>query len=747
MASNQTGFLLNIHGMTCAGCVARVEKAVARIPHATISVDLLQHQAQVTGVTVDAAIAAIRTAGYEASLIHPRTAATHPSATDSSSTQVRSGARLFGRRMSLLALAGLALTLSAVDMAAMLSGHHWLPPAAAMGLASLTLVLFGSPLFPKAFAAIRQGSANMQTLLLLGSGSAYAWSIGVWLGLWSGPIYFEATTVVLSMHHLGQWLEARARQRAIDALAPYLQSAHQEARRLDRTRPHGHTLVPAHALRPGDQVQTQSGETLVADGLVVSGHGYVDESLLTGESMPVERHEGQLVYAGTRLLSGNLTLNIQVPHEQWRREVIGQQLQQALLSKAPIAAMADRLAAWFVPAVVVFAIANALGQWWWGMAPAILVERTIAILVVACPCALGLATPTAMAAGLAVAARHGWLFRNAGAIETLAKVTHVAMDKTGTLTMGRPKLLAIESAHDQARPITPEDFPGWLALACGAEQGSQHPLAGALLSHVAGRPMPKLQSVETLAGQGLLVRTDEGRVLRVGSSCWVSSMTTSQRPAKEPTQWQHASCIEVAEQDGAWLGRVWIGDALRPGARSLVSHLKRMGIQVALISGDRQASVQAAATAVGIEPDRVYAQASPEHKARPFSDWRAAGGVVAMVGDGLNDSLALSQADVGIAMAAGASTALQAADVTLTNSQDISQLQGVLKLARDTVGRVRQNLFFAFVFNVLALPAAAFGWLSPALAGGAMALSASMVVGHAVGLLGWKPRPVVNEPA
>jgi Cu+-exporting ATPase len=707
MASNESGFLLAIHGMTCAGCVARVEKAIARIPHATIAVDLLQHQAQVTGLTVDAAIAAIRAAGYEASLL---------------SSQPQPRVERLDHRPSLLLIAGLALAVSTVDMVVMLIGHHWLSMGASMGLASLVLVLFGSPLLPKAVGAIRRASANMQTLLILGSGSAYAWSTGVWLGAWSGPVYFEATTVVLSMHHLGQWLEARARRRAIEALEPYLNPS----------------IGQAQALHPGDQIRAQAGETLPADGVVVSGHGHVDESLLTGESMPMHRAQGQLVYAGTQLLSGDLTIQIELPREQWRREVIGRQLQQALLSKAPIAAMADRLAARFVPTVLILAVLNGLAQWWFGVASSVVIERTIAILVVACPCALGLATPTAIAAGLAVAARHGWLFRNAGAIESLAKVTHVALDKTGTLTMGRPKLLAIESAHESARPVMPEDFPDWLALACRAEQGSHHPLAGALLSHVAGRSLPDLQSVEELDGQGLRIKAGNGRMYCIGAPHWISSVAASQRPAKEPAQWGYASCVEVAEESGAWLGRVWIGDALRPGAKALVSQLQTMGLQVALISGDRQAAVTAAAQAVGIRPELVFAQVSPEKKASSFSGWRAAGGVVAMVGDGLNDSLALSEADVGIAMAAGASAALQAADVTLTNSQDISQLQGVLRLAQDILNRVRQNLFFAFVFNVCALPAAAFGWLSPALAGGAMAMSAALVVGHAVGLLRWK---------
>jgi P-type Cu+ transporter len=715
MASNQPDFLLTIHGMTCAGCVARVEKAIARIPNATIAVDLLQHQAQVSGLTVDAAIAAIRAAGYEANLLssRPQPKVHQPS-----------------HGLSLLLIAGIAMAISMVDMVAMVTGQHWLSMGAAMGLASLALVLFGSPLLLKAMGAVRRGSANMQTLLLLGSGSAYAWSTGVWLGAWSGPVYFEATTVVLSMHHLGQWLEARARRRAVEALEPYLNPS----------------IGPAQALRPGDQIRAKAGETLPADGLVVSGHGHVDESLLTGESMPMQRSQGQLVYAGTQLLSGDLTIQIELPREQWRREVIGRQLQQALLSKAPIAAMADRLAARFVPIVLILAVVNGLAQWWVGVAPSIIVERTIAILVVACPCALGLATPTAIAAGLAVAARHGWLFRNAGAIESLAKVTHVALDKTGTLTMGRPKLLAIESARESARPVVPEDFPDWLAMACRAEQGSHHPLAGALLSHVAGRLLPGIQSVEELAGQGLRIKADNGRVYCIGAPHWISSVVASQRPTEEPSEWGHASCVEVAEESGAWLGRVWIGDALRPGAKALVSQLQTMGLEVALISGDRQAAVTAAAQAVGIRPELVFAQVSPEKKASSFSGWRATGGVVAMVGDGLNDSLALSEADVGIAMAAGASAALQAADLTLTNSQDISQLQGVLKLARDILNRVRQNLFFAFVFNVCALPAAAFGWLSPALAGGAMAMSATLVVGHAVGLLRWKRSPV-SEPA
>ncbi|MFZ9071203.1 MAG: cation transporter, partial [Burkholderiaceae bacterium] len=300
MASNQPGFLLAIHGMTCAGCVARVEKAIARIPHATIAVDLLQHRAQVSGLTVDAAIAAIRAAGYEASLL-----SSEPNQSQATVRSVGSAGavRTLSRHPFLLLIAGLALAVSTVDMVVMLNGRHWLSMGAALGLASLVLVLFGSPLLPKAMGAVRQGSANMQTLLLLGSGSAYAWSAGVWLGAWSGPVYFEATTVVLSMHHLGQWLEARARGRAIEALQPYLNP----------------DSGPTQSPSPGEQIRVQAGETLPADGLVVSGQGHVDESLLTGESMPMQRAQGQLVYAGTQLLSGDLTIQIQLPREQWRR--------------------------------------------------------------------------------------------------------------------------------------------------------------------------------------------------------------------------------------------------------------------------------------------------------------------------------------------------------------------------------------------------------------------------------------------
>lgn len=725
MAPKPKTFLLDIHGMTCGGCAARVERSIRAIQGASITVDLLQHQAQVSGLAPDQAMAAIRAAGYEASLVTPT------SPTPQAPAGPDRGPRLW--------FAGLALALASVDMVGMLWGGHHLLPLWLSGLvAGLIWCWFGLALLPGLGSAIRHRSANMQSLIFLGTSTALVWSLGVLADLWQGPVYFEATTVVLSMQTIGQWLEGRARQKALDALDPYLHPPVVQARRL---LPSGETIeaLQPSALGVGDQVLIRSAEWVAVDGLVLRGSGHLDESLLTGESLPIERGQGQRVSAGTQLLTGELVVEIQEPADQWRGQRLARQLQGALMTKAPLAALADRISAVFVPGVLVLAVANALVSSWLGIPVAQVVERTIAILVVACPCALGLATPAAVAAGLAQAARRGWLFRHAAALEKLARVTHLGLDKTGTLTMGRPKLLAIQQAGESSRAIRTEDFPGWLATAAAAEQNSQHPLAGALLSHVAGRPMPTLAAVETLAGRGLLVRDAHGQPqVLVGSSAWMAQQGLHNRPTEDPPEWQHASCIEVAHPTH-WLGRVWVGDALRPGAKGLLESLQASGLRLALISGDRRSAVAIAAAELGLRNEMVFAETSPEDKAKAFDAWRAQGGLVAMVGDGLNDALALGQADVGIALAAGAGAAIEAADVTLTNSQDLGQFVGLFELARATVARIRHNLVFAFGFNVLALPAAALGWLTPAVAGGAMALSAALVVGHAVGLLRWQP--------
>jgi Cu+-exporting ATPase len=595
--------------------------------------------------------------------------------------------------------------------------------------------------------AVTHGRASMETLILLGTGTAYLWSMAVWILGYSSPVYFEASAVVIAMLHIGQRLQARAQARTLAALAPFLEEPAVTASRLqaadssDSPRKADHpgamATVASASLRAGDQIWVAPGEKLACDGRILDGATEFDEAGLTGESQPAARGVGDRVTGGAINLVAPVIVQVEGNPEDWRQARLRDQMRSALASRAPIAAWADRVAAVFVPLVAILAATNLLGQSLWGPGFVVALERTIALLVIACPCALGLATPMAVATGLARAAQRGWLFSTATSLQKAAELTHLVFDKTGTLTEGRPRLVGIASPGTASRPIRADDFPGWLAMATAAQDGNPHPIAGAFWSQAAGRPMPSvLGNPEVFLGQGVAATTSVGRVV-VGRPEWVEAQrAASDGPvsgdASDP--WPGASQIDVAV-DGRWAGRLWAADTLKPDAAGAVALLRSQGLGISLLSGDREAAVGPVARALGLEEQSVAAGQQPEDKARGLQRLQEAGEKVGMVGDGLNDLAAMGQADLAIALSAGASLTLKTADVTLTNSQRLQAVPEMLDFARRVKRRIIENLVFAFGFNLVALPLAAFGILPPALAGAAMAVSSLAVVSNALRLL------------
>ncbi len=728
---------LHIEGMTCAACSTRIERVLNKIPGVVAQVSLIEHRARISGLPVDDAIAAIRRAGYDA---WPSSAT--PTSTEHDATQSLTATRL---ELFRLWCSGIGLLVMMVEMVGMLLGQHGLIPIAAQWvIATVMQTIVAWPFYRSAWRALKAWSANMETLITIGSLAAYFWSVALWLELVDlgatsdglhGVFYFETSVVVLAMVTLGKRLEQRARQQALDALAKLTSMSTTLVSRWDKADGTWKQVDP-NTIGPGDRLRIPSGEAIHVDGLIIDGMTDIDESSMTGESMPVSKSVGDAVYAGCLNTTGTIIIDATSRFDNSRRAQIGSRLLAALSSRAPIAALADRIAFWFVPAVLVIATISGAAHLLMGAPASVAVSITVAVLVVACPCALGLATPAAIAAGLARATQFGWLFKSAEALERAAKISHVVFDKTGTLTSGRPMILAIVDRQSGLVQITEANspWPDWLAAAASAERGIEHPLAGALLSYAAGRPLPPIRSSEQIPGKGVIARLDDlqGREVLVGSPDWIRSICAVELQDSFPD----AIAIDVVI-DRQWQGRCWIADRLRSDAPTGLAMLRSHGVEVEILSGDRKASVARIAQELG--GIRYLAQANPEMKSQHLDQHRQAGRQVAMVGDGFNDATAMAHASLGIAMANGARLTLETADLTMTSRAPVLATAQSLLFAKVIMRRVRENLGFAFGFNVLAIPLAMTGLLAPSIAATAMALSSAAVMTNAARLLRWTP--------
>lgn len=655
--------------------------------------------------------------------------------------------RALGWRLGLLA--ALSLPVLLVAMVPHVTGRPWPAPwdvAAAWiqaVLSSVVVLWGGAPFFVRGWRSLRPWSPNMYTLIALGTGVAWAYSALAVLAPSLFPpsmridgrvdVYFESAAVIVTLVTLGDFLELRARRRTGEALRGLLGLVPASARRIhDDGNEHD---VPLDALRAGDRVRIRPGEKVPADGVVLDGESHVDESMLTGEPMPVARRAGDALTAGTQNQGGALTMRVQRVGEQTVLSRIVALVAEAQRSRAPLQRVADRVAAWFVPAVVLAALL-AFGAWMaWGPPPRVAhaLVAAVSVLIIACPCALGLATPMSIMVASGRAAREGVLFRDAAAIEALRDVDVLLFDKTGTLTEGRPAVAEVHVFSGERQD----------ALACAAalERSSEHPLAAAILAEAAaaGATTLRASAVQVHVGKGLVGRVD-GRDVALGNRRLMDEERVDVGGARDVAETWHArrATVVYLAVDGRLAAVVAVTDPIKASTASALDALREAGIRRVMLTGDGEATARAVASRLAI--DEVHAGASPEDKARLVADLKSEGLRVAMAGDGVNDAPALASADVGIAMGHGSDIAMGSASITLVKG-DLSGIVRARRLSQATVRNIKQNLFFAFVYNAVGVPLAAgvlypvTGMtLSPMVAALAMSLSSVSVVGNALRL-------------
>jgi Cu+-exporting ATPase len=720
-----TDFTLQVDGMTCASCVGRVETALLKVPGVMgASVNLATERASVQAlstVSVSDLEAAVDRAGYKAKRVDAAKPA--PEASRPQWWPVAVGA---------------VLTLPLVaPMLLQPFGLHWMLDGwLQLALAAPVQFWLGWRFYRAGWKALRAGTGNMDLLVALGTSAAFGLSLYLLFkhadhGM--PHLYFEASAAVITLVLLGKWLEVRARCQTTDAIHALNALRPATARVL---RGDIEIELPVEQVAVGDRVRVRPGERIAVDAQVLDGRSHVDESLITGESLPVLKAPGDRVTGGSINAEGALTLKTLAVGAETTLARIIRMVESAQAAKAPIQRMVDRVSAVFVPVVLGIALLT-LVAWVgvtgdWEQA----VINAVAVLVIACPCALGLATPTAIMVGTGVAARHGILIKDAQALELAHGVTTVAFDKTGTLTEGRPSLVAVHAAPGQSRD-------GVLRLSAALQQSSEHPLARAVMAAVRTQPMavPQALEVQALPGRGLQGSVD-GQIVLLGSTRLMHAKGLGAGPLA-----QEANRLEGDGRTVSWLmhdagehsellGLLAFGDAIKATARDAIARLHALGIDTVMLTGDNRGSAEAVAQELGIRQFR--AEVLPGDKAAVVQELRAAGQVVAMVGDGINDAPALAAADVGIAMSTGTDVAMEVAGITLMRG-DPRLVADALDVSRRTYATLKRGLFWAFVYNVVGIPLAALGLLNPVVAGAAMALSSLSVVGNALLLRRWRP--------
>jgi Cu+-exporting ATPase len=736
---------LPVRGMHCAACVGKVERALASVDGvARASVNLATEQATVELDAGRATLAALRdavtAAGYE--LGEPRAPTAAPGADD----RERAAREAEQRTTRAKFLVGAVLS-APVVVGSMPEIFPWAPawlrdPWLLLLLTTPVQFWVGSSFHVGFLHDLRYRSASMSTLVSLGTNAAFFFSLAVTVSphalMAAGAMtYYETAAVVITLVVLGRWLEARARSRTSEAIRRLVALAPRTARVLRDGR---EVDVPTAEVLVGDLVRVRPGERVAVDGEVVEGASAVDESMLTGESLPVEKAPGATVFGGTVNRTGAFVFRATRVGSETTLARIIRLVEEAQGSRAPIQRLADRVAAIFVPIVLVIATLTFVVWWWLGPAPTLVYALTnaVAVLVIACPCAMGLATPTAIMVGTGRGAEHGVLIRSAAALETLHRVDTVVFDKTGTLTAGRPAVTDVVVEG----PETEDDV---LALAAAAEQGSEHPIGEAIVERTKARglALPPISEFVTVPGQGVDALAPDGRVL-LGNRALMRArgVEIEALEARADRLAADGKTVVYVAFAGRALGLVAVADTLKPEAPRAVAALRARGLAVAMLTGDGRPTAEAIARQAGVE--RVLAEVLPEDKVREVQALQAEGRRVAMVGDGINDAPALAQAEVGIAMGSGTDVAIEAADVTLMRG-DLLGVVAAIALSRATVRVIKENLVWAFGYNVLLIPVAAGVlyplWgvlLSPILAGAAMAFSSVSVVTNSLRLKRWR---------
>lgn len=730
---------LAITGMTCGNCARHVTQALQSVPGVqSASVSLEAHSASVrwasSAADVPALIKAVEEEGYGAKVIE--------------TTSAPGGERITSWQWTLwLGVAGTVLLMLGewVFRLGTTPGFQW----SAFAIATVVQVFAGWPFYRGAWSQLRLGSSNMDTLVALGSTTAYGYSTWALLSGTGHHLYFMEAAAIISLISLGHWIEARVSVRASSALRQLLDLAPAMARRI--VAEGKEEEVPVRDLVSGDRIVIRPGDRVPTDGKVVNGESAVDESMLTGESIPVDKAAGAAVFAGTSNVNGRLVAEVTATGEETALAHIIEAVQRAQSSRANIQRLGDRVSSVFVPVVVGIAVLAGL---WWGLAPenarsvhaalaqylwpghvpvtALAASMIVAasVLIIACPCAMGLATPAAIMAGSNAAASRGILIRDGVALEKAGTVTVVLFDKTGTLTVGKPAVAATWKAASHPEETDFEE------LAASMAKPSAHPLSQAIAQNRAAA-LP-LRNWREVRGAGSVAESTDGRrtrLVRLGSPAWLTQESVDTRAGADfAEQWtsQGATIVGVAA-DRELLGWVALKDALKPGAPDVVARLRKSGLKVAMVTGDNRKTAIAIAAQAGLSESEVFAEVRPEHKADRVKELQQRGERVAFVGDGINDAPALEQADLGIAVARASDIAREAADIILLRS-GIEAVPESLGLARATLRTIRQNLFWAFFYNSVGVPLAALGFMSPILCAAAMGFSDLIVIGNALRL-------------
>lgn len=719
---NTSTIVLGIEGMTCSSCVARVEKSLSELPGVHAAVNLATNSAKVefpSSISEDQLVGQVTKIGYSATL---------PSHVHDHSHDGGAGKISLQERLVIAIVLSVPVIVLAMVPAWQFTYWQWI------SLLLTTPVVFfcGWPFHRSTFLNLRHGTLTMDTLITMGTFAAYGWSVyALFFGMAGMPgmhhsmelfawqadpthnIYFEAAAGVTTFLLLGRFLEEKSQRSAGAALRALSELKATEATVLvDGVE----TRIPADQLVVGQEFLVKPGEIIATDGEVIAGQAAVDESSLTGESLPVEKTSGSIVTGSTIVLDGRLTVRATQVGQNTRMAQLATLVEDAQLHKAAVQKLADRISAVFVPIVVAIAVLTVLAWWIAGAPLAVGFTAGIAVLVIACPCALGLATPVALLVGTGRAAQLGIIISGPDAIENSSKISTVVLDKTGTVTSGQMSVQEIWAVQSDV-------FPRIAAL----ESHSEHPIARAIVAHAGELSLPSVSNFRSVAGQGVQGQVDGVEVF-VGTQSWMETNSLAMSP-------QQLGHLDQARATGAttvlagWSGNVQaivaVSDTIKADSVEAIARLNDLGLETVLLTGDHEEAAQTIASQVGIS--RVIAGATPESKVQVIKDLQAQGSAVAMVGDGVNDAAALAQSDLGIAMGTGTDVAIAASDITLVRGT-LSAAADAIELSRRTLRIIHGNLFWAFAYNVAAIPLAALGFLNPMLAGAAMAFSSLFVV-------------------
>lgn len=736
----QEQFSFGVDGMTCSACAGRVEKALLKLPGVLIAnVNIALERADVTAISgqVDSEVlgAAVIKAGYEA---HFESAATQRNNADTEHKK-QEKAQLQREQVALLISALLTLPLVG-QMVAMIAGWPFhLQPWMELALATPVQFVIGARFYRSAYSALKARAANMDVLVVMGTSAAYAYSLYLLITLGDaaiGHLYFEASAVIITLVLLGKFMEARAKRGTTKAIRQ-LMDLRPETAQVERS---GEELeLSVVEVVNGDLVIIRPGERIPVDGEVAQGRTEVDESLITGESLPVGKQKGDLVTGGSINGTGMIKVLATAVGEDSTLSRIIRLVENAQAGKAPIQRLVDRISEIFVPTIIVIATLT-FGGWLYatGSFESALIAA-VSVLVIACPCALGLATPTAIMTGTGVAARFGILIKNVEALEQAHKLNAIIFDKTGTLTEGKPTVVAIETT-------TPGNEAEMLRLVASLQQGSEHPLGKAVLDRAAQDKLEleSVQDFQSITGSGVSGKIGDSTVISGNEAFMRANDVTPTNQLKLAARWeeQGKTVIWVA-RDSVLQGVIAIADSLRPESKPAIEELRRMGVKTLMLSGDAQRVAAEIGRQVNI--DHVKGGVKPDDKARQVNDLKLEGYTVGMIGDGINDAPALAAADVGIAMGTGTDVAMETAGVTLMRPNP-TLVPAAISVSRATWNKIRQNLFWAFIYNIVGIPIAVAGYLSPTIAGAAMAFSSVSVVSNSLLLRRWRPRKLAVRP-